>query len=177
VPIGAEGAAEEVSAAFAVVQPPRKRIMGKSEARKNSVFDVARALGEYRIPALDVDAVVESQRRNLEALTHASQLAAEGVRAVTQRQAEIAQQSIEQASGLFREWTQPAAPAERLVRQVEASKQTFEKAVADARELAELVTKAGTEVFGIVARRASESLDEMRLFAEKQTVESGKAAD
>jgi phasin family protein len=139
----------------------------KTETSANGFFDVTKAFGEFRLPGLDVEAIVSTQRKNLEALTQANQLALEGVRALAQRQAEIAQQAFAEASALFHAWTQPGAPEERLAKNADVAKQAFEKGLADARELGELTAKASTDVFGVIARRVSEGFDEARLYAKK----------
>ena len=141
----------------------------KTETSANGFLDVTKAFGDFRLPGLDVEAIVATQRKNLEALTEANQLAVEGVRALAQRQAEIAQQAFAEASALFREWTQPSAPEERLAKNVDAAKQVFEKGLADARELSELTAKASTDVFSVITRRVSEGFDEARLYAKKQS--------
>lgn len=141
--------------------------MAKTESSKNGFFDVTKVFGEFRLPAVDVDAVVTAQRKNFEALSQASQLAVEGARAIAQRQGEMAQQTVERASALVREWTQPGALEDRLANNVEAAKQAFENSLAHVRELNELTTKASTDVFSVIARRVAESFDDMRLYAKK----------
>jgi phasin family protein len=141
--------------------------MAKNGTSDTGFFDMTKAFGEFRLPGLDVEAVVTTQRKNLEALTQANQLAAEGVRALAQRQVEIAQQAFQETSALLREWTQPGAPEERLARNVEAVKQAFETGLATARELNEMTTKASTDVFSVITRRMSQGFDELRLYAKK----------
>jgi phasin family protein len=141
--------------------------MAKTDS-KNGFFDVTKAFGDFRLPGIDVDAIVAAQRKNFEALTQVNQFAVEGLRTVAKRQVEIAQQTIEEASALVRDWTQPGAPEERLANTVEAAKQAFEKGVANVRELTELTTKASGDVFSVIARRVSEGFDEVRLYAKKQ---------
>jgi len=141
--------------------------MAKTEASKNGFFDVTKAFGDFRLPGLDVEAVMATQRKNLEALAQANQLAVEGVRALAQRQAEIAQQAFAEVSALFHGWTQPGAPEERLAKNVEVAKQAFERGLANARELSELTTKASTDALSVIARRVSEGFDEVRLYAKK----------
>jgi phasin family protein len=145
--------------------------MAKTTASKheaNGFFDVSKAFSDFRVPGFDVDAIVDAQRKNLEALTQANQLAAEGVRALAQRQVEIVQQAFEQASALFTQWTQPGAPEVRLAKHAEVAKQAFETGLAHAHELTELATKANSDALNVITRRVSEGLDEVRLFAKKQ---------
>ena len=142
--------------------------MAKTKTSGNGFFDVTKAFGDFRLPGIDVDAIAAAQRKNFEALTQANQFAVEGLRTVAKRQAEIAQQTIEEASALVRDWTQPGAPEERLANTVEAAKQAFEKGVANVRELTDLTAKASSDVFSVIARRVSEGFDEVRLYAKKQ---------
>jgi len=138
-----------------------------TETTTNGFHDVTKLFADFRMPGLDVETIVAIQRKNLEALTQANQLAVEGVRAVAQRQAELVQQAMEQASVMFREFTQPGAAEDRVAKNVDVARQAFEQGVANARELTELATKANTDVFSVIARRVSESFDEVRLYTKK----------
>jgi phasin family protein len=145
-----------------------KETMAKTTTTQNRSFDLPQVLGDLRVPGLDLQALAESQRKNFEALTQANQLAIEAMRALTQRQNEIAQEAAEEASALLRDWTQPAAPEDRFSKSIEAAKLAFEKGIANVRELNSLGTKASADVFGVIARRVSEGFDEVRLFAKKR---------
>jgi phasin family protein len=139
--------------------------MAKTKTSENGFFDVTKAFRDFRVPGIDVDAIVAAQRKNFEALTQANQFAVEGLQAVAKRQAEIAQQTLEEASTLVRGWTQPGAPEERLANTVEAARLALEKGVANVREL---TAKASGDVFSVIATRVSEGFDEVRLYAKKQ---------
>jgi|SRR5690606_33623545 phasin family protein len=134
----------------------------------NNFFDLTKVMADFRVPTLDVDAMVASQRKTIEALTQANQVAVEGVQAVARRQVEMARQTIEDLTGLFREIAQPGTPEEKLAKQAEAAKNALEKGIANARELAELVAKANTEAFDVLNKRVAEGLDEVRDYAKKR---------
>ncbi len=131
-------------------------------------MDVGKAFAGFTFPGLDVESIVAAQRKNLEALTQANQLAVEGVQALARRQVEIARQAVDEASSLVREWTQPGAPEERMAKNAEYAKQAFEKSVANARELAELVTKANSEAFAVIQKRVAEGFEELREYAKQK---------
>jgi phasin family protein len=136
---------------------------------KNGFFDVSKVMSDFRMPGIDLEAVAASQRKNIEALTQANQLAVEGVQAVVRRQVEIARQAMEEFSSMFRDFVQPnGSPEDRLAKQAEYSKQALEKGLTNARELTELMTKANTEAFNVLNKRVTESLDEVRDFAKKR---------
>ena len=131
-------------------------------------MDVGKAFAGFTFPGLDLESLVAAQRKNLEAFSQANQLAVEGVQAVARRQVELARQAVDEASSLAREWTQPGAPEERIAKSVELAKTAFEKGVANARELAELVTKANTEAFAVIQKRVTEGFEEMREYAKQR---------
>ena len=138
---------------------------------KNPFFpdvDLTKEMADFRLPTVDVEAVVAAQRKNIEALTQANQLAVEGVQAVARRQVEIARQAVEEYTSFFRELSTPVAPEDRLAKQVDVVKGAMEKGLANARELTELATKANTEAFNVINKRFTEGLDEVRDFAKKR---------
>jgi phasin family protein len=141
-----------------------------TNATKNSgLFDVTKVMGDFRVPGIDLEAAVASQRKNIEALTQANQLAVEGVQAVMRRQVEITRQAMEDFSAMFRDFVQPnGSPEDRVAKQAEYSKQAIEKGLSNAKELTELVTKANSEAFNVINKRVTESLDEVRDFAKKR---------
>ncbi len=130
--------------------PAPRPARGEPEKAQAPLFD----------PGIDLHALAASHRKNIEALTRAGQLAADRVRALAQRQAEMIQQSIEQTSAMLLAWVQPGAPQGRLANQAEMAKSAFETGIANARELADLVAKAGTDILELLKARATESLDE-----------------
>jgi phasin family protein len=130
--------------------------------------DVSKALAGFTFPGFDVESMVAAQRKNLEALTQANQLAVEGVQAIARRQVELARQAVDEASAAMREWTLPGAPEERIAKNVEMAKHAFEKGVANARELAELATKANTEAFNVIQKRVAEGFEEIRDYAKQR---------
>jgi phasin family protein len=125
-------------------------------------MDVGKSFAGFNFPAFDVDGLMAIQRKNIEAFTQANQLAVESVQAVTRRQVELAREAFDGASATLREMVQPSAPEERIAKNAEFAKQVFEKGIANARELTELVTKANSEAFEVITRRVTESLDEIR---------------
>ena len=135
---------------------------------KNGLFDVTKLMGDFKIPGIDLEAAVASQRKTVEALTQANQLAVEGVQAAMRRQVEFTRQAVEDFSAMFRDFVQPnGSPTDKLAKQAEYSKHAIEKSLSGAKEFADLVTKANTEVFNVLNKRATESFDEIRDLAKK----------
>lgn len=137
-----------------------------SDARSSFFdFDAAKMFADFRFRPFDVEAVWAAQRRNLEALTQANQLAVDGVQAMARRQVEVARQSFEDFSALVRDLAKPVSTEERIAKNTEYAKQVIEKGVSHSREMAVLAGKAGSEAAEVLHKRASESLDEFRTLA------------
>jgi phasin family protein len=143
--------------------------MAEKQTRPNFFdFDVTKMMADFRFRPFDVEAIMACQRRNIEALTQANQLAVEAVQAVARRQIEIARQGLEDMSALMRDLTQPASPEDRIAKNTEYAKQILEKSLNNGREISMLATKAGTEAADVLRKRACEGLDEIRDFAKQQ---------
>lgn len=134
-------------------------------------FDVTKMFADFRLfRPFDVEAMWAAQRRNLEALTQANQLAVEGVQAVAKRQIEMTQQAMEDLSTLVREMILPASTEDRIAKQTDFTKKAIDKSLSHGREIAALAAKAGTEATEVLQKRATEGLDEMRAFTCKSAV-------
>jgi phasin family protein len=141
-----------------------------ADARPNFFdFDVTKIFADFRFRPLDVEAVWAAQRRNIEALSQANQLAVEGVQALARRQIELTRETFEGFSTLLRDLSQPASAEDRIAKNTEYAKQMIEKGVTHGREVAMLATKAGAEAAEVLHKRATESLDEIRAFTTQQT--------
>lgn len=125
-------------------------------------MDMSKLIGDLKLPGVDLEKVVSAQRKNVEALTSANQLAVEGFQAIARRQAEILRQTLEEAGRGMRSLMEQSAPEDRMVKQTEMAKTAFETALANMRELAEMVAKSNTEAFDVINRRVAESLDELK---------------
>ena len=128
-----------------------------------SKFDVTKMLGDVKIPGFDMQAIMDAQRKNIEALTAANQTAVQGIQAVAQRQAEILSQAMNEVSTVAQQLASSASnPQEMTAKQAELVRKGFEQALANARELAEMVSKSNTEAFAIINKRVTESLQELK---------------
>lgn len=128
-----------------------------------SKFDITKMLGDVKIPGFDMQGMMDAQRKNIEALTAANQTAVQGMQAVAQRQAEILSQAMSEISTVAQQLSGSASnPQELTAKQTELARKAFEQALANARELAELVSKSNTEAFAIINKRVTESLQELK---------------
>ena len=129
--------------------------------------DVSKLMSEFKLPGVDVEFVLASQQKNIQALTAANQLAFEGFQAVVRRQSEIVRQTMEQTSSMVTELMAAGSPEDKVAKQADLVKLAFEKALSNARELAELVAKSNSEAADVINKRVSESLEEVKAVVAK----------
>lgn len=110
----------------------------------------------------DVKALLDIQRKNIEALSEANKLAFEGFQAAGQRQAEILSQIVADASSIVKEITAENTPEEKMTRQTELVKNTYEKSVTNWRELADIIGESSKEATDIIHDRFNSSLTELK---------------
>ena len=133
-------------------------------------FDVTKMMADFRFRPFDVEAIMGGQRRNIEALSQANQLAVEGAQALARRQIELARKRSKMSRRCCATSRQPGSTEDSIAKKTEYAKQMIEKSVSHGREIATMATKAGTEAADVLRKRASESLDEWREMAKQQAV-------
>ena len=137
-----------------------------ADARPNPFeFDVTKIFADFKFRPFDVEAAWAAQRRNIEALSQANQLAVESMQTLAKRQIELTRETFEGFSALWRDLAQPVSTEDRIAKNTEYVKQMLEKGVKHGGEIATITAKAGTKAAEILHKRANESLDEMRALA------------
>lgn len=125
--------------------------------------DFKKLVEKYQLPGLDVSALMDWQRKDIEALTEANRQAFEGMKALVERRTEIMRDAFTEWQAAMKEATNPAAfGPDAVSRQTEAAKQSVESALANFRELAQLETQARTNAWKVVQDRIQENLGNLQ---------------
>ena len=117
---------------------------------------------EYFTKLFDVEALLDIHRKNAIAFSEARKLAVEGIQAVTQRQADLISQAVEEGSSFISGMMAKGTPEEKVERQVDWAKQSYEKSVADWHLLTSMIGGAGEEASNIINSRFISSLAEFK---------------
>ncbi len=125
-------------------------------------LDMTKMMADFRMPGVDVDGLMASQKKNLEALTTANRLVVEGMQAIARRQTEIFRQMMEESTSAMKGMMSGGSKEDAAAKQADMAKDAFQRAVTNMRELAEMIAKSNGEAFDIINRRVSESLDEIK---------------
>ncbi|WP_157640222.1 phasin family protein [Lamprocystis purpurea] len=134
----------------------------KMSDTKNPFGDFETIFKQMKIPGLDMDAMMAAYRKNVEAVTSATRVANEGMLALVKRQAEIVKDALEQVRVVGTELSSAKDAQELAARQAEIAKQTFDKAAANMKELADMMTKSNTASLEIIQTRMNDGLAELQ---------------
>jgi len=130
---------------------------------QNPFADMMKNFSEFKaphVPSLDMTQLMTVGRRNAEAVTAAGQTMAESAQTITRRQAELARAHVEKVLKTTKDMLVNGSPEINTTKQVEFAKTLFESSLNNLREVGELVTKSGFEVFDVLNRRASATIEE-----------------
>lgn len=126
-------------------------------------FDFQKAFSAMKIPSMpDMEVVLGAYRRNLEALSEANRVALEGAQTVARRHMEIMQKTMADLSEQLRRVTADGSAQDRASRQAELLKHAYESAVANMRELGDLIQRSNHDAVETLNKRFAEAMDEMK---------------
>ena len=140
------------------------------------VDQVTKLVQSLKVPSIDVKSLVDSQKKNIEAVTNANRAVVEGLQAVAKRQAEILQETMNEASKAIDILSKAGSPQEVAATQADLAKDAFERALANMRELADMVAAANQNAADTINARISASLDEIKELALKAKTPQAKAS-
>ena len=131
--------------------------------------DMFKNLGEQlKIAPFDMTKIMEHQQKNLEAMTKSWQAMAGGANEVAKKQREIFEAAVKDVTAMVQEYKPGGSPQEIMAKQAEFAKKAMEAAIANTRDIAELVQKSTAEAFKIVQDRMKESYEEIRTTVDKK---------
>ncbi len=120
-----------------------------------------------KLPGVDADAVLAAQQKNVDAMIEANKVVIAGYQDLYKRRIALFEAAVAQAKDKLTQVQSQPLTTDQATQNVEALKAAFEKAAADAKELAELVQNTNTDAFEIVKARFEEAVAEFKAAAEK----------
>jgi phasin family protein len=145
-----------------------KTIMAK-QPESDSFMDMFGRFGrDLKVPNVDVEAILAHHRKNLEALEKSARAGAAGASSLLSRQREMLQDTLREVTEMAQSYKVPGNPQELMAKQTEFARKSFEAALKNAGEVAELVKKSGTESVDILRTRIKEAMEEIRAGYEKK---------
>ena len=118
-------------------------------------------LKQFKVPGVDVNAIIESRRKDMDALIAANQATAAAMQQVAKKQTEILTQALQAAQEGAQKLAKDVGGAIDPVKQADLTRKACEKALADMKEVGEIAQKAQTTAMSGITARAQQSVQEM----------------
>jgi phasin family protein len=122
---------------------------------------------DLKLPGVDTEKLIETHRRNLDALARSAEAASEGAKSLAVKQREIVEEAIRETSAMVREF-ELASPPDAAAKQAEFARKAFEAAVRNTSDVAQLVQKSSTDALRIIQDRMQQSFEEIRGSVERK---------
>ncbi len=132
------------------------------DAGMGNIMDFGKFAEQFKFPGFDTAALIQSQQRNIEALTKANQVAFAGVQAIMQRQSEILSKTVDETTKAVQALSKTGKPEDIWANQADLIKETYEHGLSDLRELTELGAKANGQAAELLAHRVTDGLNELK---------------
>lgn len=134
-----------------------------NETTPTNLFgDIVKLLEQYKLPGIDIAAIIEMRRKDIEALMTANRVALEGAQSVGHKQVEILRSTLDQLSSLIQQATASGSMTEKTTKTGELVQQVLQRALENMRELAETAYKSQSDTYAVLTKRIQENLDEAR---------------
>ena len=134
----------------------------------------------YRFGAADVDAMLASQRKTLDAFNAASRIVADAAQKIAARQAELVKETFDGMTGVMTEMSKAVSLEDAAAKQAEFAKEAFETALENGREVAEMIAETNEAAAEPISARVVAMFDEVKEGAikmkDKPKAEKAKAA-
>lgn len=125
-------------------------------------FDLGKALGDLKIPGVDMKALLASHQKNLATLADLNRQVVASVQQIAHRQAEHVRQAVTEAAQAAKAAATSPAAKELASHSADLTRQALDKAVEHAKEISEIAAKAHAQAAETVNKRVAEGLDELR---------------
>jgi hypothetical protein len=116
---------------------------------------------QFKVPGVDVSAIIESRRKDMDAVIAANQATAAAMQQVAMKQTEILTQALQAAQDNALKLAKGVGGVIDPAKQAELTRKAYEKALADIKEVGEIAQKAQTAAMTGITARAQQSAQEL----------------
>jgi hypothetical protein len=115
---------------------------------------------QYQLPGFDVTAIMESRRKDVEALAAANQVAFGGMQALRDKQLEILRRTLSELEVIAQQLE--ASPKKLSFDATEVVQRALRDGLADMEDIARTTQQTQAEAYALVAQRMDDALKELK---------------
>ena len=123
--------------------------------------DFSKMMQQYKMPGIDMTAIMEARRKDFEALATANKTALQGMQAMGAKHAEMWRTTLTELQSLMQHAAKSGGVGENTAKNGELIQHAIKGAVTNMRELAEAGTKTQADSFAVISKRVQENMHEL----------------
>ena len=132
-------------------------------------MDMFKSFGDQlKLPQVDTTKIMEHHQKNLEAMAKSWQAMAAGATEIANKQRAIFEATVADLGEVVKQYKPGGDAQEIIAKQSAFATKALEAAMANTRDIAELVQKSSTEAMKIVQDRMQESYESIRAGLDKK---------
>jgi hypothetical protein len=120
---------------------------------------------QYQLPGFDVSAIMESRRKDVEALAATNRVAFGGMEALRDKQLEILRRTLSDLEGIAKQFASGAGKPPFNANEV--VQRALHNALADMQDIARTTQQTQAEAYALVSKRLEDSLNELKSSMDK----------
>jgi len=137
-----------------------------NQSNSNPFGDVTKMMEQFKLPGVDMAAIVEARRKDIEALVEANKAAFESMQALARKQTEMLTEAMQGMQEAAKGFTGGSAVAADPAKQAEGARRGFEKTLAGMKELAEMVRAAQSDAMAHITQRATQQMQDIKVLTQ-----------
>jgi len=130
--------------------------------------DFSKFFEGYNASPIDMKSFLETQRKNLQAVSQAQQSTLEGIQAIAQRQTELLSKLVEDNSSIAKQALSEGTPEEKIAQNADIFKSTYERNINTLQEMSDMIGQSNQKATGILNKRVTASVSELKSAIKKQ---------
>ena len=135
--------------------------MTKQTQPFGDMTDVTAMMAQFKMPGIDMAAIVEARRKDIQALVDANTASFESMQDIARKQTEMLAQAMQGMQDAAKNFAGGSGPAD-VGKQGEVIRQGFEKTLANMKELADMAKQAQSDAMARITQRATDQMQEIK---------------
>ena len=124
----------------------------------NPFSDFTKFIEQFKVPGVDLSTIMESGRKDFEALAEANKAAYQGLQALARKQGEVLTEAMQKIQDAAKHATGMPSDA----KSADVAREAYKRTLAHMKEMAEIVRNSNAEAMTKVADRAIEHLQDLK---------------
>jgi phasin family protein len=130
----------------------------------NIFGEYTKLITQFKLPGVDIAAILESRRKDIEALAEANMTALAGVQQLGQKQVDIVRSTMTELQSLVARLRTPGSESPGATG--EGVQKALQRAFVDMQELADAAYRAQTDSIAVVTKRFAEHVEELKVLVQ-----------